>query len=177
MDGPKEKTKIWKLFFIQINGSVNRFCFIAFVDDNLFCVNIKIWEALDGIQITTKFGKRSLVIFSFIYFLQLKDLTVAELKYYLTANNLHVAGKKEALISRILTHMGKQAFLKVSFCTFCVKNINIYPKTQRYGGSVKQAVSFCILNICLGKDICLFLVFHLSAHLCNGRLELNSSEI
>ncbi|POO04197.1 Ku [Trema orientale] len=38
---------------------------------------------------------------------QLKDLTVAELKYYLTANNLAVAGKKEALISRILTHMGK----------------------------------------------------------------------
>ncbi|KAL5538711.1 hypothetical protein UlMin_046194 [Ulmus minor] len=38
---------------------------------------------------------------------KLKDLTVAELKYYLTANNLPVAGKKEALISRILTHMGK----------------------------------------------------------------------
>lgn len=38
---------------------------------------------------------------------KLKDLTVAELKYYLTAHNLPVAGKKEALISRILTHMGK----------------------------------------------------------------------
>lgn len=39
--------------------------------------------------------------------LQLKDLTVVELKYYLTAHSLPVAGKKEALISRILTHMGK----------------------------------------------------------------------
>ncbi|XP_062108061.1 ATP-dependent DNA helicase 2 subunit KU70 isoform X4 [Humulus lupulus] len=38
---------------------------------------------------------------------KLKDLTAAELKYYLTANNIPVAGKKEALISRILTHMGK----------------------------------------------------------------------
>lgn len=38
---------------------------------------------------------------------QLKDLTVVELKYYLTAHNLPVAGKKESLISRILTHMGK----------------------------------------------------------------------
>ncbi|XP_071702193.1 ATP-dependent DNA helicase 2 subunit KU70 [Rutidosis leptorrhynchoides] len=38
---------------------------------------------------------------------KLKDLTVTELKCYLTANNLTVAGKKEALISRILTHMGK----------------------------------------------------------------------
>ncbi|KAL8201254.1 hypothetical protein R6Q57_012593 [Mikania cordata] len=38
---------------------------------------------------------------------KLKDLTVQELKYYLTANKLTVAGKKEALISRILTHMGK----------------------------------------------------------------------
>ncbi|KAF2286139.1 hypothetical protein GH714_010826 [Hevea brasiliensis] len=38
---------------------------------------------------------------------QLKDLTVAELKLYLTAHNLPVSGKKEALISRILTHMGK----------------------------------------------------------------------
>ncbi|TXG66696.1 hypothetical protein EZV62_007971 [Acer yangbiense] len=38
---------------------------------------------------------------------KLKDMTVAELKYYLTAHNLRVTGKKEALISRILTHMGK----------------------------------------------------------------------
>ncbi|CAB4263614.1 unnamed protein product [Prunus armeniaca] len=38
---------------------------------------------------------------------KLKDLTVMQLKYYLTANNLPLAGKKEALISRILTHMGK----------------------------------------------------------------------
>ncbi|KAB5534537.1 hypothetical protein DKX38_017623 [Salix brachista] len=38
---------------------------------------------------------------------QLKDLTVTELKYYLTANNLPVTGKKEVLISRILTHLGK----------------------------------------------------------------------
>ncbi|XP_058093568.1 ATP-dependent DNA helicase 2 subunit KU70 [Magnolia sinica] len=38
---------------------------------------------------------------------KLKDLTVVELKYYLSAHNLPVAGKKEALISRILTHMGK----------------------------------------------------------------------
>ncbi|KAM5569893.1 ATP-dependent DNA helicase 2 subunit KU70 [Rosa sericea] len=38
---------------------------------------------------------------------KLKNLTVMDLKCYLTANNLPVAGKKEALISRILTHMGK----------------------------------------------------------------------
>ncbi|KAL9241502.1 hypothetical protein vseg_015610 [Gypsophila vaccaria] len=38
---------------------------------------------------------------------KLKDLTVAELKYYLTAHQLPVTGKKDALISRILTHMGK----------------------------------------------------------------------
>ncbi|XP_027117138.1 ATP-dependent DNA helicase 2 subunit KU70-like isoform X1 [Coffea arabica] len=38
---------------------------------------------------------------------KLKDLTMAELKYYLTANNLSVTGAKAALISRILTHMGK----------------------------------------------------------------------
>ncbi|XP_061364164.1 ATP-dependent DNA helicase 2 subunit KU70 isoform X1 [Gastrolobium bilobum] len=38
---------------------------------------------------------------------KLKDLTVVELKYYLTAHNLPVSGKKEAIISRILTHMGK----------------------------------------------------------------------
>ncbi|KAJ9549708.1 hypothetical protein OSB04_022251 [Centaurea solstitialis] len=37
----------------------------------------------------------------------LKDLTVQELKYYVTAHKLLVTGKKEALISRILTHMGK----------------------------------------------------------------------
>ncbi|KZV52069.1 hypothetical protein F511_36064 [Dorcoceras hygrometricum] len=38
---------------------------------------------------------------------KLKELTVSELKYYLNVNNLPVTGKKEALISRILTHMGK----------------------------------------------------------------------
>uniref|UniRef100_A0A1J3JM46 ATP-dependent DNA helicase 2 subunit KU70 n=1 Tax=Noccaea caerulescens TaxID=107243 RepID=A0A1J3JM46_NOCCA len=38
---------------------------------------------------------------------KLKDLTVAELKTYLTANNLPVSGKKEVLVSRILTHIGK----------------------------------------------------------------------
>ncbi|XP_042986605.1 ATP-dependent DNA helicase 2 subunit KU70 isoform X2 [Carya illinoinensis] len=38
---------------------------------------------------------------------KLKDLTVVELKFYLTAHKLPVGGKKEALISRILTHMGK----------------------------------------------------------------------
>ncbi|XP_043707277.1 ATP-dependent DNA helicase 2 subunit KU70 isoform X2 [Telopea speciosissima] len=38
---------------------------------------------------------------------KLKDLTNVELKYYLAAHNLPVTGKKEALISRILTHMGK----------------------------------------------------------------------
>ncbi|PHT39225.1 ATP-dependent DNA helicase 2 subunit KU70 [Capsicum baccatum] len=36
---------------------------------------------------------------------KLKDLTVVELKYYLGAHNLPVTGKKEVLISRILTHM------------------------------------------------------------------------
>ncbi|KAF6136020.1 hypothetical protein GIB67_006912 [Kingdonia uniflora] len=38
---------------------------------------------------------------------KLKDLTVVELKYYLMAHNLPVTGKKEALISRILAHLGK----------------------------------------------------------------------
>jgi ATP-dependent DNA helicase 2 subunit 1 len=38
---------------------------------------------------------------------KLKDLTVVELKTYLTANNLLVSGKKEVLINRILTHIGK----------------------------------------------------------------------
>ncbi|GAB2235562.1 hypothetical protein Droror1_Dr00025991 [Drosera rotundifolia] len=38
---------------------------------------------------------------------KLKDLTVAELKSYLVANNLPVSGKKEVLISRISTHMRK----------------------------------------------------------------------
>ncbi|ESW14598.1 hypothetical protein PHAVU_007G001600 [Phaseolus vulgaris] len=38
---------------------------------------------------------------------KLKDLTVVELKYYLTAHNLPLTGKKEALISRILSDMGK----------------------------------------------------------------------
>ncbi|CAI9117358.1 OLC1v1018735C1 [Oldenlandia corymbosa var. corymbosa] len=38
---------------------------------------------------------------------KLKDLTVAELKYYLNANNLPVTGAKAALVSRILNHMGK----------------------------------------------------------------------
>lgn len=38
---------------------------------------------------------------------KLKDMTVVELKYYLGAHDLPVSGKKEALISRILTHMGK----------------------------------------------------------------------
>ncbi|KAM3357305.1 ATP-dependent DNA helicase 2 subunit KU70 isoform X3 [Capsicum galapagoense] len=37
---------------------------------------------------------------------KLKDLTVVELKYYLGAHNLPVTGKKEVLISRILTDMG-----------------------------------------------------------------------
>ncbi|KAG7597306.1 Ku70/Ku80 beta-barrel domain [Arabidopsis suecica] len=38
---------------------------------------------------------------------KLKDLTVVELKTYLTANNLPLGGKKEVLINRILTHIGK----------------------------------------------------------------------
>ncbi|KAL8026628.1 hypothetical protein ABFX02_14G041000 [Erythranthe guttata] len=38
---------------------------------------------------------------------KLKELTVAELKIYLSVHNLTVTGKKEALISRILTDMGK----------------------------------------------------------------------
>uniref|UniRef100_A0A803KXF9 ATP-dependent DNA helicase 2 subunit KU70 n=1 Tax=Chenopodium quinoa TaxID=63459 RepID=A0A803KXF9_CHEQI len=38
---------------------------------------------------------------------KLKDLTVPELRFYLTAHKLPVTGKKEALISRILTHMKK----------------------------------------------------------------------
>ncbi|XP_042010904.1 ATP-dependent DNA helicase 2 subunit KU70-like [Salvia splendens] len=38
---------------------------------------------------------------------QLKELTVSELKHYLNVHNLPVGGKKEALISRILTQMGK----------------------------------------------------------------------
>lgn len=38
---------------------------------------------------------------------KLKELSVVELKYYLTAHDLPVSGKKEALICRILSHMGK----------------------------------------------------------------------
>ncbi|KAK1311205.1 ATP-dependent DNA helicase 2 subunit KU70 [Acorus calamus] len=38
---------------------------------------------------------------------KLKERTVVELKFYLTAHSLPVSGKKEDLISRILTHMGK----------------------------------------------------------------------
>lgn len=38
---------------------------------------------------------------------KLKDLTAVELKYYLTAHKLPLTGKKEVLISRILTHLGK----------------------------------------------------------------------
>ncbi|KAJ4760477.1 ATP-dependent DNA helicase 2 subunit KU70 [Rhynchospora pubera] len=38
---------------------------------------------------------------------KLKELTVVELKYYLTAHNLPLTGKKEVLINRILTHLGK----------------------------------------------------------------------
>ncbi|KAG5539601.1 hypothetical protein RHGRI_019964 [Rhododendron griersonianum] len=38
---------------------------------------------------------------------KLKDLTTVELKYYLTAHGLPVAGRKEALINRILAHLGK----------------------------------------------------------------------
>lgn len=38
---------------------------------------------------------------------KLKDLTVAELKYYLAAHKLPVTGKKEAIINRILSHMDK----------------------------------------------------------------------
>lgn len=53
------------------------------------------------------FFGRMLITSDTILVLQLKDLTVTQLKYYLTANNLPLAGKKEALISRILTHMGK----------------------------------------------------------------------
>lgn len=40
---------------------------------------------------------------------KLSYLTVAELKYYLAANNLPLAGKKEVLVGRILKHMGKYA--------------------------------------------------------------------
>ncbi|KAL3684814.1 hypothetical protein R1sor_002836 [Riccia sorocarpa] len=38
---------------------------------------------------------------------KLKDLTVVELKYYLSANKLPLSGKKDVLLSRILTHLGK----------------------------------------------------------------------
>ena len=43
--------------------------------------------------------------------LQLKDMTVMELKSYLTAHGLPLSGMKEALISRILTHLGKWSHL------------------------------------------------------------------
>ncbi|KAJ4915997.1 ATP-dependent DNA helicase 2 subunit KU70 [Raphanus sativus] len=38
---------------------------------------------------------------------KLKDLTVVELKTYLTANSLPLGGKKDALINRILAHLSK----------------------------------------------------------------------
>ncbi|EER97823.1 ATP-dependent DNA helicase 2 subunit KU70 [Sorghum bicolor] len=37
---------------------------------------------------------------------KLKEMTVVELKSYLTAHGLPVSGKKEVLVSRILTHLG-----------------------------------------------------------------------
>lgn len=48
-----------------------------------------------------------LMVFALCFVWQLKDLTVTELKYYLSAHKLAVGGKKEALISRILSHMNK----------------------------------------------------------------------
>jgi ATP-dependent DNA helicase 2 subunit 1 len=38
---------------------------------------------------------------------KLKDLTVPELKLYLTTHKLPLTGKKELIINRILTHLGK----------------------------------------------------------------------
>lgn len=38
---------------------------------------------------------------------KLKEMTTVELRSYLTAHDLPVSGKKEVLISRILTHLGK----------------------------------------------------------------------
>ncbi|EER95967.1 hypothetical protein BDA96_02G056700 [Sorghum bicolor] len=38
---------------------------------------------------------------------KLKEMTAAELKCYLTAHDLPVSGKKDVLVSRILTHLGK----------------------------------------------------------------------
>ncbi|WOK99403.1 ATP-dependent DNA helicase 2 subunit KU70 isoform X1 [Canna indica] len=38
---------------------------------------------------------------------QLKNLTVLDLKFYLTAHDLPMTGKKEVLINRILSHLGK----------------------------------------------------------------------
>lgn len=43
------------------------------------------------------------------FILQLKDLTTEQLKIHLRANKLPLAGKKEILINRILTHLGKWA--------------------------------------------------------------------
>ncbi|KAM7279221.1 hypothetical protein ACFE04_006355 [Oxalis oulophora] len=42
---------------------------------------------------------------------KLKDLTVVELKYYLSAHNLPLSGKKDVLISRILSHMKNKTCL------------------------------------------------------------------
>lgn len=42
-----------------------------------------------------------------LYVLQLKELTAEQLKIYLRANKLPVAGKKDVLLNRILTHLGK----------------------------------------------------------------------
>eukprot|EP00252_Welwitschia_mirabilis_P011453 TRINITY_DN25707_c0_g1_i1.p1 TRINITY_DN25707_c0_g1~~TRINITY_DN25707_c0_g1_i1.p1 ORF type:complete len:630 (-),score=139.97 TRINITY_DN25707_c0_g1_i1:36-1925(-) len=38
---------------------------------------------------------------------KLKELSAVDLKYYLTAHNLPVSGKKDVLINRILEHLGK----------------------------------------------------------------------
>lgn len=54
-----------------------------------------------------------LICLLLINVLQLKDLTVQELKYYLSAHGLPLTGKKETLISRILTHMGKWASMQL----------------------------------------------------------------
>lgn len=60
-----------------------------------------------GTEIVTLNNSKEVYLAYLFLFCKLKNLTVGDLKVYLNAHNLPVSGKKEALISRILTHMGK----------------------------------------------------------------------
>ena len=105
-------------------------------------------------------------IMALISFLQLKDLTVAELKSYLTAHNLPVAGKKEALISRILTHMGKWTSSGLVFSAERIQTEMENTAKWWSRGTSSRGWSFFVYmlsatleNTCLRKFVDLFFLF------------------